>query len=198
MNFLEDLTDIERMNFTALDGCYRQFNRRFFQIAYLLDFFKSDERYKKCNCNTFDEFCFENFKLEKTLVSRLLKSWKRFGEVDSKGNLTQNVKKEFKDYNFSQLVELLPLSDSEIEYVSSKMTVKQLRDFKKKLKEEKESKSNKTPDFMLQELQLELLNGLGRFSDKYPGSVFTLSRNSYCIEYENCTFDISLKVKGLK
>lgn len=192
-----ELTDLERANYTALNGYCRQFNRKFFEIAYVLDFFKADERYKKFNCDTFNDFCMEKFRLEKSLVSRLLKSWERFAETDRNGKLTKKVKKEYKDYGFSQLVELLPLSDDDIACTTPEMTVKQLRDFKKKLKEEKEGTPNRTPELLLQELQSELLNSLGSVCDNYPGSLFMVSRNTYVITYENYTYNISLDVKGL-
>ncbi len=201
MGFLEeygvDFSDVERVNYAALDGYCRQFDKKFFQIAYLLDFFKNEDRYKKFNCDTFNDFCLKKFKLEKTLVSRLLRSWCRFAEIDEEGNRLQCVKSEFADYNFSQLVELLPLSDSEIGFVTPEMSVKQLRDLKKKLKEEKKSALNKSPEVMLQEIQTELLNCLGHVCDKYPGALFVVSRNSFSVKYENCTIDISLNVKGL-
>lgn len=199
MNLLDniELTDVERAHYTALNVYCQQFNRKFFEIAYVLDFFKSDDRYKKFNCDTFNEFCLQRFRLEKSLVSRLLKSWERFAEVDRNGNLTNQVKKEFKDYGFSQLVELLPLSDADIACTTPEMTVKQLRDFKKKLKEEKEGSPNSTPEFMLQELQSELLNSLGRVCDNYPGSMLMVSRNSYVITYQKNTYNVSLEVKGL-
>ncbi len=64
------------------------------------------------------------------------------------------IKDEYKDYSFSKLTELLTLNDTKLLEISPSMTVKEIRDFKKQLKESdeiptseiKEKKETKTDD----------------------------------------------------
>lgn len=87
-----------------------------------------------------------NFGLSRSTVSRLVDVYKRFSVVSGYTH-TMFLDDKYADYSYSQLVEMLPLSDDEMKSVNSKMTVKEIRDYKKQLKQNKKDKFQAdTPD----------------------------------------------------
>lgn len=75
----------------------------------------------------FSSECEKRFGLDKSQVSRYMNI------VDEFGDRENGFKDEWKDYSYSQLVELLPLSADERKKVEPTWTIKQIRDYKKRL-----------------------------------------------------------------
>lgn len=78
----------------------------------------------------FYEFCEKNFKMDKSAVSRCMSVWWNFSSVQNQIHCMW-VDKRYEKYNYSQLCELLPLSDQQREQVKPDMSVKQIREMKK-------------------------------------------------------------------
>lgn len=105
----------------------------YIRLGFHLDEFKRFEYYEDFGYSDFYEFCSENLKMDKTAVSRVMSVFYNFSACED------NVRKmwideSYKDYNFSQLTEMLPLNSKEREKVTPDMTVQQIRDYKKSLK----------------------------------------------------------------
>ena len=81
------------------------------------------------NCNSvfFFHYCFEEFGLEKTQVSRLMNI------VDEFGNKSIGFKECWKEFSYSQLCELLPLTAEQRKPVCSNWSVRRIREYKKSL-----------------------------------------------------------------
>lgn len=116
-------------------------------------------------CKDIYELAQQEFNLCKTTVKNVIGVATRFGESFIK------VKETYKDYNYSQLVEMLPLTDKQLELVSPAMTQQEIRAIKKvELKKSQlpDQVSNSPPLNPL-ECQFELTNDNQRleFLSKY-------------------------------
>jgi len=76
-------------------------------------------------CKNLYEFCEQEFHLKKTSVKTYIAVTKRFGVYGL------DLKEEFKLFNFTQLTEMLPLSDEQLKLVTVDMTVAEIRALKK-------------------------------------------------------------------
>lgn len=80
-----------------------------------------------CCADFFFAYCFDEFGLDKTQVSRLMNI------VDEFGDGLRCFKKKWEKFGYSQLCELLPLFDEERKPVKPDWTVKKIREYKKSL-----------------------------------------------------------------
>ena len=106
----------------------------FYLGAHLLDIWNT----KTYGMHTFDsvsnfspknffDYCFVYFGLEKSQVSRYMNI------VDEFGNGLRGFKEEFLPYKYSALSEMLSLTPEQRKEVSPEWTIKQIRDYKRKL-----------------------------------------------------------------
>lgn len=80
-----------------------------------------------CCADFFFAYCFDEFGLDKTQVSRLMNI------VDEFGDGLRCFKKKWEKFGYSQLCELLPLSDEKRKSVKPDWTIKKIREYKKSL-----------------------------------------------------------------
>ena len=110
----------------------------YLKIGYLLSNI-NENQLKELGCESIYEFSKENFDLGVTSTKNFINVYKKFG---SNGNSINSLpleyipsyitlKDEYKDYSMSQLVELLPVADDEIEKFNPEMTCKEIRALKK-------------------------------------------------------------------
>jgi len=100
--------------------------------------------YLSCNAHSavFFAVCEIEFGLDKSEVSRLMNVVDEFGKRDKSKGLIE----KYKAYKWSVLVELLSMSPEERELVTPDMTVKQVRDLKKKLVATSQQKDDEEED----------------------------------------------------
>lgn len=140
---LEDLEDIKQDKFTlgchlialfqskawsadpgllsptlSLDGKYRGYRRTF----------------------AFMEYCEKHFGLDKSQVSRYMNI------VDEFGDRFVDYKDEYKDFKYSQLVEMLSLTEEQRRDITPQMTVAEIRTYKKKLVATSQQTEDKSKD----------------------------------------------------
>lgn len=120
-----------------LDDINKSFIRLGFHLAELKKN-KSGWFYYLCYDNFYDAVE-SNFGLSRSTVSRLIDVYKRFSAVAGYTH-TMFLDDKYVDYSYSQLVELLPLDDKEIARISPRMTIKEIREYKKQLKRNKKDK----------------------------------------------------------
>lgn len=87
----------------------------------------------------YDNFyeCIEkNFHMDKSAVSRVISVWNEFCSKDDADSRKMWIDDRYEKYSYSQLVEMLPLKEQERRRVTSDMTVSQIRNYKKSLKEQ--------------------------------------------------------------
>ena len=94
-----------------------------------------------CCADFFFAYCFDEFGLDKTQVSRLMNI------VDEFGDGLRCFKKKWEKFGYSQLCELLPLSDEERKPVKPDWTIKKIREYKKSLSDKpQEATDDQTPE----------------------------------------------------
>ena len=94
-----------------------------------------------CCADFFFAYCFDEFGLDKTQVSRLMNI------VDEFGDGLRCFKKKWEKFGYSQLCELLPLSDEERKPVKPDWTIKKIREYKKSLLDKpQEATDEQTPE----------------------------------------------------
>ena len=113
----------------------------FVQIGFLLEDLNNKEYINTVyaynlgrNCKSIYELAQEKFNLKRTTTKRLIAISKKFGE--RKGFICE-LQKNYIEFNYSQLVEMLPLSDLQLTKIYPDMSVAEIREFKKKSGEQK-------------------------------------------------------------
>ncbi len=127
-----DLTDIRRY---------------YIRLGFHLEEFDRCGYYRDFGYDNLYDFCENNLGLDKSAVSRCINVYLEFnasGETKYIGNMKSSgcameLADRWKDYSYTQLCEMLPLSDEDRKKILPDMTVKQIREFKKELKEKKSS-----------------------------------------------------------
>ena len=125
------MNDINNINFKLKD-CINNF----IYIGFILKRIKLNQNYEVLGYNSLDEFTKNEFSLSSTSVKNYIDVANKFGDDDS-----MQLKEEYEDYSFTQLVELLPVSDDidsyspemSIKEIRSKKMISQLTDYKKVL-----------------------------------------------------------------
>ena len=91
----------------------------------------------------FWQFCEDRFKMDKSSVSRYM------NVVDEFGDGYKGLHKRWRDYSWSVLVEMLPMSEQARDFIKPEMTCKQVRDLKRGFvaTPQRETKANKNAVF---------------------------------------------------
>lgn len=112
--------------------------RNYLKIGFLLNSI-TEQQLKDLGCDSIYDFSKQNFNLGVTSTKNFINVFKRFGEynppykelpIDYSGGYI-DLKDEFKEYSMSQLVELLPVEDENLEKFSPDMTTNEIRSLKK-------------------------------------------------------------------
>lgn len=134
----------------------------YIRLGFHLQEFKNCEYYKDFGYLTLEEFCDVNLSMDKGAVSRCINVYKQFNassDVTFHGanktvGCAMDLSERWKDYSYTQLCEMLPLSEEERKKVTPDMTVKDIREFKKTLKTGNASVASTQPDKAPEEKKL--------------------------------------------
>lgn len=122
--------------------------QKYFILGFHLNEFAENEYYKDFGYNSMKDFCVANIPIEYSSLSRCMavhthtcervegKPWKK----------TNRMKEKYKDYGYSQLVEMSGMDNEQEKRCTSKMTVKEMRELKKQLKEKRKGNQAKKTD----------------------------------------------------
>lgn len=112
---------------------------KYFILGFHLNEFAENEYYKDFGYNSMKDFCVANIPIEYSLLSRCMtvhthtcerikgEPWKK----------TNRIEEKYKEYGYSQLVEMVGMGEEEEKLCTPDMTVKQIRELKKQIKEVK-------------------------------------------------------------
>lgn len=122
--------------------------RNYIRLGFHLDEFDRRAGYSDFGFPTLYDFCEVNLGLDKSAVSRCMNVYREFSaknDVERIGNYeshgcAMDLSERWKDYSYTQLCEMLPLTEHQRKMITSDMSVKQIREYKKSLRDE-ESKS---------------------------------------------------------
>lgn len=130
-NYVIKLARLEQLE-ESLRNSVMSINGKFVFVGYLLQTVKDDCLYSTVYysddkyCDDIYKYAFRRFGLKKTTTHNLVSISEEFADLGE-------LKKEWKSYTFSQLVELLSMSDADRSKVKPSMTIKQIRELKNSL-----------------------------------------------------------------
>ncbi len=114
--------------------------KNYLRIGYLLTLV-TDEKLQECGCENIYVYAKENFGIGETTTKNFINVYHRFGNTDllenkpSPANANDvyrvDLKDDYKDYSMTQLVELLPVKDEELNKYSPSLSVREIRVLKK-------------------------------------------------------------------
>lgn len=104
-----------------------QIVENYMYIGEQLKFIKENKIFKLGDYKSFIDYCKSEFNLGKNQAYNFINVYERFSD------------EKYKQYNFSLLVEMLSLPESKVKEVTPDTTVKEIREIKKKEKQEEES-----------------------------------------------------------
>lgn len=113
----------------TIKGYLCDIGNTFLLVAFRIYEMNRNGSYKKYYKNIV-EACEVELGFKKSTTYNMLNIVKRFGVPDEHGQITYNSFVQ-SEYNYSQLCEMLSLSDKQLEKVTPQMTVKEIRDIKK-------------------------------------------------------------------
>lgn len=87
--------------------------------------------YKDFGFDTLADFADANFGLDKSALSRCLKVYEKFSLCQNDSH-KMFIDDRYKDYSYSQLCEMVSMDSKQLQKVKPSMTVKEIRDLKKK------------------------------------------------------------------
>lgn len=91
-------------------------------------------KYYECfGYSNFYDYVHANFGLDKSAVNRCMNVFNRFCQKQG-ASYQMRLDDKWKDYSYSQLTEMLPLDDESIKDITPDMTVKQIREYKRQVK----------------------------------------------------------------
>lgn len=130
--FIAECAQLEQLE-ESIRSSVKHINGKFVFIGHLLQRIEEERLFRNTYSGVADKYCadvyryaFVRFGLKKTTTFNLIavaKEFASFGELN----------KKWKEFSFSQLVELLPMSETDRAKVKPEMTIKQIRELKNTL-----------------------------------------------------------------
>ena len=106
--------------------------KRYIALGFHLSEFDKNEYFKEYGYSSLDDFVLANFNIDKKALSRILSVYYKFSEP-----YKIFIADKYSEYSYSQLCEMVSLKDDELKSITPRMTVRDIRDYKKSLKKEK-------------------------------------------------------------
>lgn len=116
--------------------------KNFIAAGYYMKYIRDHELFREDGYESIWEFAEDNYGIKKSTASR----WMSMNDKFSQGGNSPVLAEEFRDFEKSQLQEMLYLDDKQIEAVTPDMTVKEIREVRKPEEPEKEEQELKKPD----------------------------------------------------
>lgn len=107
--------------------------RSYIRLGFHLYEFKVNGYHEDFGYLTFENFCDKNIGMDKGAVSRCINVYLRFAKRHKEGSFVPSmfIDDKYADFSYSQLCEMLPLSEADLKHIRPDMTVKQIREYKK-------------------------------------------------------------------
>ena len=124
-------------SFNYLHDDIRDIKKRYITLGFHLDEFERLGYYKQFGYDCLKDFVYDNFGIEHSGLSRILSVYYRFAERN--GSCSKMwIDSRFENYSYSQLVEMVKLSDDDIaKNIKPEMSVKSIREYAKNKKNSK-------------------------------------------------------------
>ena len=129
--------------------------KSYFILGFHLNEFRNFKYYEDFGYLTFEEFCENNFDMDKSAISRCINVFLMINAHNKRTykngvecvGCAMQILDEYKDFSYSQLCEMLPLDDDKRAKVKPDMTIKQIREMKNKIFDITPEKINRFIDY---------------------------------------------------
>lgn len=146
----EDVNELSLASVKYMYADLTDIRKYYIRLGFHLNEFDVNKGYREFGYPTLEEFCNVNLGLDKSAVSRCINVYREFNAGDDKefiGNIVNHgcamdLSDRWKNYSYTQLCEMLPLSPEDRKKVLPSMSCKEIREFKKKLKDRKKKSLN--------------------------------------------------------
>lgn len=119
----------------------------FIQIGWYLRHIRNKKLYQEDGYQSIVDFAEDKLHMSKTTVFRLIKIVEQFAMNDA----SLSIDKEYADYSYSQLIEILPMKPEERKTITPDMPVGQIREAKKRIRAERRDGSVSVETEVLEE-----------------------------------------------
>ncbi|MBD5495490.1 MAG: hypothetical protein HDR12_14295 [Lachnospiraceae bacterium] len=138
--------EIREGAYTSLKYLYTDITdirKYYIRLGFHLDEFERYKYYEDFGFLTLEDFCDKNLGLDKSAVSRCINVYREFNAsnyvtykngVAQKGSAIE-LSEQWENYSYTQLCEMLPLNSKQRKDIKPDMTIKEVREYKKSLKE---------------------------------------------------------------
>lgn len=116
--------------------------KNFIAAGYYMKYIRDNELFREDGYESIWEFAEDNYGIKKSTASR----WMSMNDKFSQGGNSPVLAEEFRDFEKSQLQEMLYLDDKQIETVTPDMTVKEIREVRKPAEPTRKLKKPNEPD----------------------------------------------------
>mgnify|MGYP006928095597 FL=1 len=134
----EEVNELARASIGYIESDVMDIKERYITLGFHLYEMEQYRYYEDLGYGSLYECIEANFAMDKSAVSRCIGVWKAFAFVDDNGSRKMWVADRYKDFSYSQLTEMLPMSERDRHKISSDMSVKKIREVKQQLKETKQ------------------------------------------------------------
>lgn len=136
----EKISEFAVASFGYIESDIRNIKENYIRLGLHLAEMNRSGYYRDLGYSDFYECVEQNFHLDKSAVSRCIHVWLEFRDEKNR----MQVSEKYKEYSYSQLVEILPLNESQRKKVTVDMSVAQIRAYKKSLKAPKDKPEKET------------------------------------------------------
>lgn len=124
--------EMARHSLSYILNDFADIKKRYISLGFHLEEFQRYKYYTDFGYLTFIDFCAENIPLDKGSISRCISVYKKFAEYDEVSSSRKMwIDDKYKDYSYSQLVEMLLLDTKVIQLIPPDMSVLKIRNLKK-------------------------------------------------------------------
>lgn len=140
---------VARHSLRYILGDLRDIKQKYFILGFHLNEFVQNEYYKDFGFDSMKDFCLANIPIEYSSLSRCM-SVHAFACERLIGNnsvvKTNRMLEEYKEYSYSQLVEMIGTTIEERKRFTPDMTVKEMREIKKQIKDKQKGGQTEKSD----------------------------------------------------
>lgn len=146
INFGDEVKSLEesaRSSFGYILSDVNDLKERYIKLGFHLEEFNRNEYYKVFGFSTFQEFCNENMPISYQTCKHCMNVFLNFAENGTSCK-KMFIAEKYKEFSFSQLVEMLPIDSRRREIIQSDWSVEKIRRYKKGLR--KQDREKDAPD----------------------------------------------------
>lgn len=136
----DEVNELAVASFNYVKQDIADVKKRYISLGFHLHEMELCGYHEELGYDNFYECIEKNFYMDKSAVSRVISVWNEFCSKDDADSRKMWIDDRYEKYSYSQLVEMLPLKEQERRRVTSDMTVSQIRNYKKSLKEQTSKK----------------------------------------------------------